>query len=116
MAISETTGTETIGATEWSLTTDTSGPDAQGADGPVCAVVDLNALANGDTFRLRFYEVCRSGDTQRLVWEQTYANVQASPIVFSPSFTSMWGWDFTLTKLAGTDRAINWSVRQISIA
>ena len=116
MAISETTGTETISTTEWSLTTDTAGPDQQGADGPVCAVVDLSLLANGDTYRLRYYEVCRSGDSQMLVWEQTYSNVQAQPLVHTPSFTAMWGWDFTLLKLAGADHVVNWSVRQIPIA
>ena len=113
MAISEITGSETVGTTEWSLTTDTSGPDTQTDQGVVCAYVDLSALANGDTFVLRFYEKDRSAGTQRLVWDQTFSNVQGAPLAVTPSFTVMHGWDFTLLKLAGTDRAITWSVRRV---
>jgi hypothetical protein len=114
MAISEyVTGTETVSGTEWSMTTDTSGPDADTTDGVFMAVVDLNAMAAGDVFEFKCYEKARSGDTQRLIYSARFANVQACLFV-SPPLILLHGWDMTLKKISGTDRAINWSIRQMS--
>jgi hypothetical protein len=118
MAIEEITGTETIGTTEWSLATDTSysSADAQTTDGVVQAFIDCNALAAGDQYRVRMYEVCRSGDTQRIAHAFTITGAQSEPLCPTPALTFMHGWDITVTKLAGTDRAINWSIRRIPVA
>lgn len=110
MAIAEAfTGTETISTTEWSLTTDTAGPDAETSDGTFCVVLDTSAIAAGDVFELRFYEKARSGDTQRLMWSATLG---VGPGHVSPWMPGMHGWDFTLVKISGTDRAILWSIRK----
>ena len=115
MAIAELyTGTEAVSTTEWSLTTDTSGPDADTTDGIFQAFIDLNALAAGDVYELKVYEKARSIDTQRLAYYAQFANAQATPIYVTPSLILMHGWDFTLKKLAGTDRTITWSIRQVS--
>ena len=67
MAISEAfTGTEAISTTEWSLTTDTAGPDAEASDGVFQCFIDVNDMVAGDILQIRLYEICRSGDTQRL--------------------------------------------------
>lgn len=59
MAITEAySGTETVTTTEWSLTTDTAGPDADTNDGVYQCFVDVSAMANGDSFRFRAYERC----------------------------------------------------------
>jgi hypothetical protein len=118
MAIAEITGTETIGTTEHSLATDTSysSADAQTDDGVVQAVIDLNAMAAGDQYRLRIYEICRSGDTQRIAHSAVMTGVQSDPLYVTPAITMLHGWDVTLTKVAGTDRAINWSIRRIPVA
>jgi hypothetical protein len=115
MALQFIENSATISTTEHSLATNTSYDtgDAQTSDGVVQVFVDLNALANGDTFRLRVYEKCRSADTQRLAWESTFANVQGLPIAVTPALTLAHGWDVTLTKLGGTDRAIPWSIRRL---
>lgn len=114
MAISEAfTGTETVGTTEWSLTTDTSGPDAETSDGVFQAYIDINALAAGDDFRLRLYEKCQSGSTQRLAEEWTLT-IAVGKLLVTPAFVLLHGWDFTLVKVAGTDRAIDWSIRKIA--
>jgi hypothetical protein len=113
MAIVEYSGIATVSTTEWSMTANTGSISANTDDGVVQAVVDFNALANGDTYELKFYEKARSGDTQRIVWEATFVNVLGEPLVYTPSFLVMHGWDFTLLKTAGTDRAIPWSVRRI---
>jgi len=57
-------GTETVSTTEWSLTTDTAGPDTATDDAKVSCTLDLANLANGDTYRWRAYEKTLSGDSQ----------------------------------------------------
>lgn len=114
MAFTFTEISETVTTTEWSLTTDTAGPDADTTDCIVQVFLDLNALIAGDQFRLRFYEKVASADTQRLVAEWYFDGAQAMPNFVSPSFIVGNGWDFTIIKIAGTDRTITSSVRKIT--
>jgi hypothetical protein len=118
MPIAEITGSESVGTTEHSLATDTSysSADAQTDDGVVQAVIDVNAMAAGDQYRVRMYEICRSGDTQRIAHSAVLTGAQSEPLYYTPALTMMHGWDVTLTKLAGTDRTINWSLRRIPVA
>lgn len=115
MAITEAyAGTEAVSTTEWSMTTDTAGPDADATDGIYQAFVDLNALADGDRYEFRLYEKAQSTDTQRLGYREVFQNAQAEPLFISPSFVLINGWDMTLIKVAGTDRTITWSIRKIA--
>ena len=117
MAISQLiSGSETITATEWSLATDTSytSGDAQTTDGVFQLFIDFNALAVADTYRIRLYEKVLSSSTQRIAEEWTVAGPLASPVWISPSFILLHGWDFTIDKIAGTDRAIDWSIRKVA--
>ena len=108
------TGTQTVDTTEWSLTTDTAGPDADTTVGVFQAFVDLNALAAGDVFEFRAYEKVRTGDTQRLVYSARFTGAQAEPVWVSPTLILGVGWDFTLKKISGTDRAVNWRISEVS--
>ncbi len=113
MTISEAfTGTETVSVTEWSMTTDTSGPDAEASDGWFQGFVDFNALLAGDVYQFRVYEKVNSGGTQRTCFQTYIAGPQTLPVWVTPIFGLMQGWDMTLKKLAGTDRAIDWSIRK----
>lgn len=115
MAITELySGTEAVSTTEWSLTTDTSGPDADTTDGVFQIFLDVSAVAAGDLFRVRVYEKVRSSDTQRIVYDAYIGGPQMTPIWTGPSFILMHGWDVTLIKVSGTDRTITWSIRQIA--
>jgi len=115
MAITEAfAGSETVSTTEWSLTTDTAGPDAEASDGIFQVYLDLNAMANGDIFRFRGYEKAQSTDTQRCFLDFSFAHAQSTPNWVSDAFILMHGWDFTLLKVAGTDRAITWSIRKVA--
>lgn len=115
MAITEyASGSETVSTTEWSLTTDTSGPDTQTDDGMYQLFIDLNALAKGDVFVLKVYEKVLSGSTQRVVFQAFFANAQSEPVWVSPGLILLHGWDCTILKTAGTDRAIDFSVRRIT--
>jgi hypothetical protein len=114
MAISELySGTETVSTSEWSMTTDTAGPDSDTTDGVYQFFVDLNALAAGDLFEFKIYEKVLSSSTQRLAYSAVFSGAQSAPVWVSPSFILLHGWDATLKKLSGTDRAIDWSVRKV---
>lgn len=108
------TGTQTVDGTEWSMTTDTSGPDADTTAGIFQAFIDLNAVAAGDEFEFKAYEKVRTGDTQRLVYSARFAGVQAGPVWVSPTLILGVGWDMTLKKIAGTDRAIVWRISKVA--
>lgn len=108
------TGSETVGTTEHSMTTDTSGPDTDTTDGVFQASIDLSALAAGDEFEFKIYEKARGADTQRLVLSATFAGAQSYPIAKSLPLVLGNGWDMTLKKISGTDRAITWSIAQLA--
>jgi hypothetical protein len=115
MAVTQAfSGTETVTTTEHSMTTDTAGPDVDTTAGCYQAFLDLNALANGDVFEFRIYEKVLSSSTQRCVMKQTFAQAQGTDdaVWCSPPVLLIHGWDMTLKKVSGTDRAIDWSIRK----
>ena len=115
MAITEAyTGTSTIGATEWSMTTNTSGPDATASTGVFQAFIDLNLMAAADVFEFRIYEKVLSSSTQRLVYVVRMSGVQTSLVWASPSLLLINGCDMTLNKISGTDSSIDWSIRKVA--
>jgi len=106
-------GTEAVGATEHSLTTDTAGPDADTTDGIIQAFLDVSDMIAGDQLQIRIYEKVRAGDTQRIVHQAVLTGAQSDPIWVSPSLILMHGWDVTCDALAGTI-TVNWSIRQVA--
>lgn len=115
MAITEHAAvSETVSTTEWSLTTDTAGPDLDTTDGVFELFLDLSSLAKGDTFTVRLYEKVQAGGTQRIVVEWFFANAQSPANWTSPAFILLHGWDFTIVRTAGSDRAITASVRKVA--
>lgn len=107
------TGTENVGATEWSLATDSAGPSSQTTPGLVQAVIDVDDIADGEQLRLRAYEKVRSGDTQRKIWEFDMRHQQVERMIYTPPMILMHGWDFTLEALSGTITC-HWSVRSLA--
>lgn len=113
MALSEAfANSATISVTEWSLTTNTAGPDAELSDGVFQIFLDVNAIAGGDEFQIKIYEKVQSTGTQRLIYQSNLVGPQGNPIWVSPSLLLLHGWDVTLLKIAGTDRIIEWSIRK----
>lgn len=105
-------GSATIGTTEYSLSlsSTTGAPASKTDNGSIWCFVDLTNLAAGDQFELRCYEKCRSGDTQRL-FEAWLFTTGSKSLEATPPLPLANGWDFTLKKIAGTDRAIAYSLR-----
>lgn len=115
MAISEAfQNSGTIGTTEWYLASNSSTKTDQTTDGIYQCFLDFSALAAGDTYQIRVYERVSSGGTARVVEEWTVSGVQNAPHYASPSLVLMHGWEFSLQKLAGTDRSIVWSIRSVA--
>lgn len=108
------TSSETVTTTEWSLTTDTSGPDTDTTDGVFQFFIDLSNLIAGDQYQISVYEKVTSAGSQLLVYRSIVTGVQSEPVWVSPSLILMHGWDVTLKKLTGTDRSISWSIRQVA--
>ena len=76
--------------------------------------IDAYAMAKGDEYRVRLYEkVEATGGTKKVFFSATLLGVQAEVFV-TPTFVLMNGWDMTLTKIAGTDRAFDASIRKIA--
>jgi hypothetical protein len=112
MALTELyTGTEAVGATEHSMTTDTAGPDVDTTAGVFVAVLDLDDMIDGDVLQFRVYEKSRSGDTQRVVDERIISHNQGSLTWHSAAYALLNGWDMTLDAIAGTI-TVNWSIRR----
>lgn len=107
-------GTETVSTTEHSMTTDSAGPDVDTTSGVFQAFVDLDALAAGDEFEFKAYETVRTGDTQRLIYTARFRDAQGAPVWVSPTLILGVGWDMTLKKIAGTNRAINWRISKVA--
>jgi hypothetical protein len=106
----------TIGTSEYSLPADTATgvPTSQTDDGVYQVFLDLNALAAGDQFRVRVYEKVQAAGAQRVIYSAHFSGAQGTPIVALPSLILLHGWDVTVTKIAGTDRAIAWSIRKVA--
>lgn len=115
MAISEAfSGSETVSTTEWSMTTDTAGPDTQTDDGIYQVFIDANAVTASDVFTFTVYEKVLAASTQRKVFTAQFAGAQSQPVWVSPSLILMHGWDMTLVKVSGTDRNFDWSIRKVA--
>lgn len=115
MAISEVyASSNATWGTEYSLTSYSTAIQARTAAGVYQIFIDGSALAVGDTYVVRVYERARTGDTQRLAAAWYLSGPLIEPLWVSPSLILMRGWDFTLQRIAGSDRSISWSVRQVA--
>jgi len=115
MAITEThQNSATITTTERFLASNSTTKTDQTTDGAYQLWLDFNALGDGDEYRVRVYERISSGGTTRAAMEWTVAHAQSEPMFVTPTLILMHGWEYSLTKLAGADCAIPWSIRQIA--
>lgn len=114
MAISEAfAGSEAVSTTEWSLTTDTAGPDTETGDGIYQIFLDVSDMVTGDELQIRVYEKVQAADTQRICYQSNLVGPQSPPIWISPSLILMNGWDVTLDAIAGTI-TVTWSIRKVA--
>jgi hypothetical protein len=103
-----------VSTTEYSLTDDSTTLQSRNSSGVYQLFMDLSNLSAGDQFTLTLYEKATSAGTQRKVEQWTFSGTQGQPIWASPSLILMYGWEFSLVCVAGSDRTISWSVRQVA--
>lgn len=105
----------TVGATELSIISGTTTLSTDTTDGVYQLWVDDQGLmTKTEEYAIRIYEkVEETGGTKKQVFEATLKGVQ-SEIFVSPMLILMHGWDMTIQKIAGTDRAFDANIRRIS--
>lgn len=105
----------TVGTSLYSaVNNSTTAPATSTTAGIYQTFFDTGAMAAGDEFAFTCYEKVTSGGTQRIVYQTVIVGVQTQIALAFPALILINGWDFTMQKLAGTDRTIGWSVRQIA--
>jgi hypothetical protein len=100
------TGSLTSSASEQDLST-------QSAANVWVLAVDTAAMANGDEIILRIYGKARTGDTERLIYQSRFMNVQSDPLKLSPPVPTPHHLRCTLQRISGTDRAYPWELRSL---
>lgn len=102
----------TVGASELSVLSGTTSLSTDTTPGVYQLWVDAANMAKGDEYVIRVYEkVEATGGTKRQCGHWTLSDAQSEPFV-SPPLMLMNGWDFTIQKIAGTDRAFDATVRK----
>ena len=115
MAISEPYELDnvTVGASELSVVSGTTSLQTITDDGVYQLWIDAGNMAKADEFRIRMYETVEgTGGTKKVFAQWSLIGVQ-SQIFVTPTFILINGWDMTLTKIAGTDRAFDASIRKV---
>ena len=112
MAITITNDSATIGATEYFLASDSTTATYQTTDAILQVFLDVNAMAAGDEYLVKFYEKT-DGTNARPFYQATLVGAQ-SELWTSPAFVVGNGWEVGVDKIAGTDRLIYWSLCKIS--
>jgi hypothetical protein len=114
MPISEIPNTATIGTTEYSIAAGANyaSGSPQTTDAIVQVFIDFSALAAGDEYEVRGYEKVNAG-TQAPFAVWTINGAQGELFV-APAMVLVDGWDWTVKKIAGSDRSIKSSVRKVT--
>ena len=116
MAISEPYELDgvTVGAAELSIVSGTTTLQTITDDGVYQLWIDAGVMAKGDEFIVKLYEkVEATGGTKKCFAQWSLQGVQTE-IFVTPTFILINGWDMTITKLAGTDRAFDASIRKVA--
>lgn len=115
MAINEAySNTATISTTEYSLPNNSTTLTPITADGVYQVFIDFFNMASGDEYLIKVYEKVTSGGTQRVIFTASLLGIQSPPVWVAPSMIFLHGWDVTVTRIAGTNRSISWSIRQVA--
>ena len=118
MALSEpySSNTLSVSTTELSLVSGTSSLQSVADDGVYQVLLDLAALVVGDGFTLRVKEKVHPSAPQRVAWAAVLSHAQGADgaVFVSPSLMLLHGWDVTIIRTAGADRAIPYSIRKVA--
>lgn len=116
MAISEPYELDgvTVGASELSIVSGTTSLQTITDDGVYQLWVDAGVMAKADEFQIKLYEkVEGTGGTKKVFFQVNLLGVQTE-IFVTPTFILINGWDMTIKKITGTDRAFDASIRKVA--
>lgn len=77
--------------------------------------LDVNALIFGDLLRVKIKSKARTGDPQRVVFQDFISYAHDDPAWVSPLIVVGHDWDVSIEQTDGTGRAIPWSIRKIGL-
>lgn len=106
------TGTASIGTTEYSLVNNSTSLASSTDVGVYQVFIDTTTMLAGDEYEIDIKEKVVSGGSQKTIYVATLDGAQGSPFV-TPTLVLMLGWDVTMTRLAGANRSISWSIRKV---
>jgi hypothetical protein len=113
MALTEAfAGSASIGTTEFSLPANSTSLGTNTTAGVYQLFLDLSALTATEQYVLKLYEKVQSSSTKRVFRTVTFNGAQSDPNFCEAAIGLMNGWDMTLTKVLGTSRTIEWSIRK----
>lgn len=75
--------------------------------------LDFNALTGADSMRIRAKRKVLSSGTVRKFAEQVYTSTQDPPVQCLVPVALFYGGEFTIQRIAGSDRAIPWSLESL---
>ncbi len=105
----------TIGATETSLAVNGGSTILQTLTdvGMYEIVIDASNLAKGDEYAFKLYEKAEASASKRVLFQTPLSDAQSELFTIPGRMLGL-GFDYTLKKNAGTDRAFSWTLRRIS--
>ncbi len=102
----------TVGTTPISVVSGTTTVTPQTTAGAYQLFVDAGVMAKGDEFKIKILEkVEATGGTRKTLAQWSLLGVQTE-IFVTPVFMLMNGWNMTIEKVVGTDRAFDASIRK----
>jgi hypothetical protein len=113
MTLSQSSGSQSIGSTEYFLASNSTTQTPQTTDLYLQVWIDLANMAAGDQYQITIYEKINAG-TQRIVYQTSPAGAQSQPFEYPVGGMTlvMDGWEVGVKKLGGTDRTIAWALRK----
>lgn len=106
--------TATISTAEFSLVSNSTTLASNASAGVYQAFIDFSALTLTEVYEIKIAEKVTAAGVQRTISIATVQGPLAQPHYVTPSLILMRGWDVTVKKISGTDRAISWSIRQVA--
>lgn len=106
------TGTATISTAEYSLVANSTTLASNTTAGVYQVFIDTSAMAAGDEYEIQVKEKVLSAGSQLPIYKAVLDGAQGSPFVL-PTLVLLLGWDVTMDQIAGTARAISWSIRKV---
>ncbi len=106
----------TVSTTEYSFAAASTSLPSDTTDGVYQLTVDLNALAAGDAFLVQLYEMGVAGGTKRMADSMILQGVAPvdGKVMITPAVILGNGWDWTVKKLTGADRAVPFTLWKVA--